>query len=824
VRDYSLFRHPRGFSQESSPSPKDWKLAPWLLGIGLSPILFGAVNSLEQAIIGTLFGVSLLFLIFELRGNGLQQRTVSFGWGVLFCLGIVIPLIPLPVELIQILSPERVRLARQFPAVSGELPGYLTLTISPAATLRRVWEISLLIACFCLARYAGRKRVDRALSLTLCASLLILSASDIWYRVWGHRKLLGIWPDSANHAAGTFANRNHFADWIYVASLFLLGWLFGKCSFESQSESPKKTRFSIGFEIVLCASAVSLPLFMAVYSGSRAGLAAGLVGFVVAALLLKSRTHSKELRLSFVFVTIGVSLIFISGSSYILNRLASEGGISFKASIWRDALRIAQRFPVTGTGLGTFERAFSHYKTFAPQSSFLYAENDCIQSFVESGFILGTLFYSLIAISFWNLYRFARTAGESFGEIMCGGLAALSAFFVHSLFEFVFQITATALLAAALFGYLHGMRDCKTSPMLLPPISKFRVIGNLGFALGLLAVSGIQILAWYRFHDGTISKSEDKIAASLRVWPAATDRIFAYIPLAQGEFVRNVTMPRSARPSVDRPVERAINLDPLNWRLRYEAFPLRAREFPAGAADEAWRIVRLNPLQPALPLFFAQEFIKRSPEQAVPFLNAAARFSENLNPVLDLAWKLDPSPASLWRVIPASDSALQALGDFALRKSLPGMASTAFQRLSEKVPAERRAANFIEAGRADLALKILSGNSAQANLQRGRAYLQLGQVSEALQAAELVLSQKDFEGQMARSDTQISSNSQRGALLAKAAQIMRYPARQRDRAQLRQLAETSGIPRISWMLLQTERELGLQDSAAATALRLAGEL
>jgi hypothetical protein len=208
----------------------------------------------------------------------------------------------------------------------------------------------------------------------------------------------------------------------------------------------------------------------------------------------------------------------------------------------------------------------------------------------------------------------------------------------------------------------------------------------------------------------------------------------------------------------------------------------------------------------------------------MPFLNAAAQFSENLNPVLDLAWKLDPSPASLWRVIPASDPALQALGDFALHKSLPGMAVTAFQRISEKASSEQRAANFIEAGRADLALKVISGNSARANLLRGRALLQLGEISEALKAAELILAQQGFERQMTAAEPQIPDDPKQAAFLAKAAQIMKQPARQRDRTQLRQLAETSRIPRISWMLLQTERELGLQDSAAATALRLAGDL
>jgi hypothetical protein len=589
---------------------------------------------------------------------------------------------------------------------------------------------------------------------------------------------------------------------------------------------------------------------MAILSGSRAGLWAFTAGLVTAVWLMKSGARSRRGKLALLLLTLALAAIFVFSCDFVLQRLAAENGrnVGFKAAIWRDALRIACKYPLCGIGPGSFATASTIYKSFAGESTILFAENEYVQALAEAGVLIGLLFWVLVFMALVEFAAFdvhplecppsANTLKRGHQtlsasqeenrcrpppELMIGCLAALVAFLAHAVFEFVFQVTATALLATALFGYLSGMRARATQIADWRPASGPRILWNLACGLTLLALCGLQYVAWRHWQAGLSSLSPqiaaDEFAHALRLWPGNPERELAYAAMVRGQLSRVGTTQEFAGNGLKLELERAIRLDPLNWQLRYQAFPLRAAESPSDARNEARRIVRLNPLQPALPLFFARYFAKRDREAALEFMRVAAAFPENLNPVLSLAWSLEPGAALLWQVIPNTDAALQNLGNFALTKGLPAMAVAAFERISIRVDPGTRAENFLNAQNPDLALNLLPGQSLRENYLRSRAYVLLGKFGEAIRAEEAVCNHAEAELAHAPPNSHLPPPEQ--AALASAETLFRAPADERDLQQLRRLADSSHLLQIRWMVFQTERDLGLFEAAARTGLSLA---
>ena len=158
----------------SSGTDLPWRHYPWLAGLFLSPFLFGSVTAEGQAVVGALIAISLVLLATEIDWANRSVCPPFLCWLALVLL--VLPLIPLPTELVQLISPKRAQLALNFP-IDGELVNrWMALSLSPAKSIQRISELSLLVSCFWLAHRAaahpGFPRGSRSLSGRLCCCWL----------------------------------------------------------------------------------------------------------------------------------------------------------------------------------------------------------------------------------------------------------------------------------------------------------------------------------------------------------------------------------------------------------------------------------------------------------------------------------------------------------------------------------------------------------------------------------------------------------------------------------------------------------------------------
>ncbi|PIR16220.1 MAG: hypothetical protein COV48_10095, partial [Elusimicrobia bacterium CG11_big_fil_rev_8_21_14_0_20_64_6] len=126
-----------------------------------------------------------------------------------------------------------------------------------------------------------------------------------------------------------------------------------------------------------------------------------------------------------------------------------------RLSIYGDAWRWWRHSPLFGTGLGGFEAIYPSYQDLGLLGTAAHAHSDWIEFALETGLLglvsgIGVFMFALSVIT--RTWREARSS--EMRALIGGGLAAITAFAAHSLFEFSFQIPGNAVMFFALLGFL----------------------------------------------------------------------------------------------------------------------------------------------------------------------------------------------------------------------------------------------------------------------------------------------------------------------------------------------------------------------------------
>ncbi|GBC84996.1 Lipopolysaccharide assembly protein B [bacterium HR11] len=488
-----------------------WGLVVGLLGFTM--FRWGGTLPPERLVLHV--GAGLLFLMTVLLrpwGRLPETRLPLRAWtGLVGFFGLVLfTLAPLPAGVLRVVAPETARVwdrARpedfsrllddipQGGAVRALLPlmgsdrPCRPISIWPEGTWHDLMDWTACGAVAFAVAYGWRRRT--LIGWTFGA-VIVLAVFQALYGLFGYWTGHLPWPAAeratVDRASGSFYNANHYVDFLGlslpVAIAVWLGW-WGELRRRLPRNFWGRVRVVLntagGLFPVLTLGILAILLGIG-FSRSRGGISATLL--VLAGMLLGGslrRSNRREavapgsrpggrrrwVRPLVVLLLLGLVLFLWVGPRPILERLALipqelELEPGRRLSAWRDTLRLIGRFPVWGTGLGTFGEAFYTVQSFYSGGRWNAAHNELLQWVSDTGLLgLAALGVWLGALVRW----FRRTPLESgtLGLWSWGCRMGLTYFGLDSLVDLNLRIPTNVLLAMVLLGLMVAMRHVDMS-------------------------------------------------------------------------------------------------------------------------------------------------------------------------------------------------------------------------------------------------------------------------------------------------------------------------------------------------------------------------
>ena len=371
-------------------------------------------------------------------------------------------MIPLPPALTQFLSPQRADAALAARALTeNNHAAWFPLSSGPAATFERLLFVLPAMAVFVAAREMPGWWPGRRAWIAVAPVIAVAAIEAALGATQTHGDLDG--SPGFRIVSGTYVNRNHYAGLLALALPLALAWA---AALWARAARRERARLEPGWPPIGAVLGVATLLVAAgallagvILSLSRMGLTAALTGLATVAfgwLWLRRRTHrtSGWLWLLPILVVIGI-VAFLSTDAMVL-RLgeALGGGIGGEGrlTLWRESWRLFRAYPLTGTGLGTYEHALYPFRAWMPMNAVEFAHNDYLQILDELGVIGFALAMTLAGRIVWRSIALWLRPESRYSWLGLGLLAAFAAAGVHSTVEFNLYIPANALALAWLAG------------------------------------------------------------------------------------------------------------------------------------------------------------------------------------------------------------------------------------------------------------------------------------------------------------------------------------------------------------------------------------
>ena len=601
--------------------------------IGLGLLLFaqlGAALALG-GVFAEAIGTAAALLLVGLALAAFRGRTVTIDGLGLLLLGLTaataLQLLPLPIGVVQALSPVTADVAVSAAAALGEgAPTRVPLSLDPAATgVMLVWMVALTAAYLLARRLAQREPDQRRMVLAIPIFGLVVVVVGLVHAVLGLDAIYGLYTPSAGALPGrtgalfltSFVSPNHLAAFLNLGIPIAL-------TAATTDLLVQRHRILFGLVAVVLLAGVVL-------TGSRAGVICAVLSYV---LVLVSRGDAPGRALPL----LGLALVaFLAVASPLAEQLASLPGLSELAEATDGGLRtltfdVIRHWPWVGVGRGAFGIASTQLNDTVTGFTVTYAHNTPLQVIADLGVPIGLT--ALLAA----VLLLVRPLLKSFKAPLLRGVGiGIGAVFLHNLVDFNLDILGVALpvvallavLRAAVAGTRVGSLGVVATALVLAattPILMGRVGPEPGprrdamIATDTVAAAGIlRGDAYAFFQAGVGAKDPALLAHAARLAPFEPR-----IPLAQASFAmgdERLTLLRAALSG------------PESWRLRPKAFALllqvaRTKEHLRAALPDAGTaaafLASVKPSRPAVSAAVLRAFPE---EAAVLEAVAAERFA-----------------------------------------------------------------------------------------------------------------------------------------------------------------------------------------------------
>lgn len=443
--------------------------AEWLVAGAISillvwaPLPFGSVTRWSEALL-EVAAFSLFAL--ALAGAGAPGALRRFRWpaGALAAIALLglLQALAWPRALARVVSPGHVRLFDAARDLLGGPPGgSVALSLAAGESLHTALSFAAVAAALVAAGIAGRdRRGRRALAFSLMASALfqVLYGARRWFarsnEIWGREV-----PGTNERLRGTFVNPNHLAFFLGLALPVVFAW--GWWSFRRARE---ETLWERRLLRVAPPVIVWLVLFSGLaFSGSRAGMIAGLAAVIAQGALLAAGEKTKRwLAAGLAVALTGLVVVALIGRQEGFGRLiglSSGVGWSVRVDTWRATLDLAGRFPLIGTGLGSFREAFPLVQPADLAGTWRHAHNDPLELLATAGLVglaLAGVCLGALLLRLAGVLRRGRRSEDRAAAL--GALGALAAAGLHELVDFSLTLPANAFAVAVVVGAAASAR------------------------------------------------------------------------------------------------------------------------------------------------------------------------------------------------------------------------------------------------------------------------------------------------------------------------------------------------------------------------------
>jgi len=445
------------------------------------PLPFGSVTELAQ--VPLVLGALTICALAALARRSAGEATSAFRlWTLavlLFAAVVVLQLVPLPDALLGALSPESMRTwidAERVATLAGvAAPSHAhPLSVDPETTAAHLFRVLAYFAIFLAAALLLRRHRHRiALALALGATAVfetlygIREAALHRYAIWGWANRLIF-----NRVFGTFVNPNHFAH--YAAIVLPLGVYLSAQAWHDAApdRAPLRLRivrlvekrfFRFLSGVVVAAACVAAILV----AQSRGALVAAAGGFAIVGAVANGRRHA--LRRGLLIAVAAGALLLVVVFSFGLKissrfeepELATMGG---RTTTIRTAFELWKRFPLFGSGFGTFGEVSSMTGVGRPEVLTSHAHDDYAEVAATTG-ALGLL-AALLPFLGGYVALIRATFGARGAELtwtrrayQAAALTSITTALIHALIDFNFFIPANPATLAAIVGTAVALRE-----------------------------------------------------------------------------------------------------------------------------------------------------------------------------------------------------------------------------------------------------------------------------------------------------------------------------------------------------------------------------
>ncbi len=508
--------------------------------LAFSPFAFGVVAAWSREIFLALVAAAAGVVAVKHVAGAWAGRAAGYRWSwayptiVAFLTLCVLQTLPLPAAWVGRVSPGtvelRTELLHDLPNLAAALRR-VPISFYVHRTVEQVVLVAAVAVVFAVVLDVFRDpaRIRRLLTAVVAVGLGVAGLSA-YQHLAGATKIYGVVP-MAHPDVGPFMNYSHFSQFVNMSVGAALGLLLDRLAtladlYRSPGELWSAIRRPRNAVVWACAALGVLGPIMVLLSMSKMGMLSLFATALVTGGLLAWRGRSTALAAAsgaMAWTLVGFALVVFAVLLFVrfdavaakLATVPTYENTDTRTEILRDLLPAYRRFPLVGTGLGTFEFVFGLYDHRNWPTMASHAENEYAQLMLETG-VLGVLpAAAFVALLVTNYVRATRRPAVPIDYVPFGLGFGLLAILIHSGSDFGQHLPANAALTAAFAALLTtcARRQSVTPPATTTPMRRPLALVGTSSVLAGVVVAAVAVILW-----------ADRARAAESLWFAGQDR------------------------------------------------------------------------------------------------------------------------------------------------------------------------------------------------------------------------------------------------------------------------------------------------------------